>query len=85
MRARLTWPRHRQIIQAMWEEPPSPYFSALRVPVLFLVASDRMRPAVDTALDALADGRAVWFEDAHHDVHAQRPDEVADELVRFHS
>jgi pimeloyl-ACP methyl ester carboxylesterase len=83
VRARLTWPRHRQIIEAMWDEPPSQHFPTMQVPVLFLVASERMRPGVEDALEAIPEGGAVWFEDAHHDVHAQHPEAVADELVRF--
>jgi pimeloyl-ACP methyl ester carboxylesterase len=85
VRARLTWPRHRQIIEAMWSEPPTQHFASMAVPVLFLVASERMRPGVEAALAALPDGDAMWFEGAHHDVHAQHPELVADALVRFHS
>lgn len=81
VRSRLTWSRHRQIIEAMWHAPPSELFPKVEAPVLFLMASDRMRAAVEAALDALPDGGAVWFEDAHHDVHAQRPAEVADHLL----
>jgi len=84
VRARLTWSRHRQIIEAMWHEPPTPHFASMEVPVLFLVATERMRPGVERALAALPNGDAVWFEGAHHDVHAQHPDLVADALVRFH-
>jgi pimeloyl-ACP methyl ester carboxylesterase len=40
-----------------------------------------MRPGVDEALAALPDGRAHWFAGAHHDVHAQKPAEVAELLV----
>ena len=38
--------------------------------------------AVDHALAALPQGRAVWFSPAHHDVHAQHPDEVGDLLYQ---
>jgi pimeloyl-ACP methyl ester carboxylesterase len=77
----LTWPRHKQIVEAMWDEPPTELFPKIEVPVLFLVASERMRPGVDAAVQSLPNGRAIWFEGAHHDVHAQRPVEVADALV----
>jgi pimeloyl-ACP methyl ester carboxylesterase len=83
VRARLTWSRHRQIIEAMWHEPPTAHFGSLQVPVLFLMATARMRDGVEAALDALPHGRVVWFEGASHDVHAQHPVAVADELVRF--
>ena len=81
VRSRLTWSRHRQIIEAMWHEPPTELFPKLTVPALFVMASARMRDSVDAALDAMPDGRAAWFEGAHHDVHAQRPAEVAAHLI----
>lgn len=81
IRSILTWPRHRQIVEAMWHEPPTDLFPKLEVPVLFLMASTRMRESVDAAVSVLPNGSAVWFEGAHHDVHAQRPVDVADAIV----
>lgn len=80
IRSRLGWHRHRQIIEAMWHEPPTELFPKIDLPVLFLVASAPMRPGVEAAVEALTDGRAVLLEGAEHDVHAQRPVEVADHL-----
>jgi hypothetical protein len=40
-----------------------------------------MRAAVDAAVDVLRDGDAIWFEGADHDVHAQRPADVAAVLI----
>lgn len=77
----LTWERHRQIVEAMWHQPPTELFPKVDVPVLFLVASQRMGPGVERAVDVLKDGRSVFFEDAHHDVHAQKPVEVAEQLI----
>jgi pimeloyl-ACP methyl ester carboxylesterase len=77
----LTWERHRQIIEAMWHQRVSQLWPTIKVPVLFITASERMRASVEAAVEALPDGRAVWFEGAHHDVHAQRPVDVADALV----
>jgi len=73
----LTWERHRQIIEAMWNQRVSTLWPTIEVPVLFVMASDRMRSNVEAAVDALRDGRAHWFDGAHHDVHAQKPVEVA--------
>jgi pimeloyl-ACP methyl ester carboxylesterase len=81
IRSRLGWSRHSQIIRAMWETPPSRRWSTITAPVLFVTASERMRAGVEKALAELADGRAVWFEGADHDVHAQKPNEVADVLL----
>jgi pimeloyl-ACP methyl ester carboxylesterase len=81
IRSRLGWSRHRQIIDAMWSSPPSRLWSSMTVPVLFLIASARMRGGVEKALAELADARAVYLEGAEHDVHAQQPELVADHLV----
>jgi pimeloyl-ACP methyl ester carboxylesterase len=81
VRSRLSWERHQQIIRAVWDASPSARWPAIRVPVLFLMASVRMRSRVDAAVAALADGKAVWFEGADHDLHAQKPDEVAGHLI----
>jgi pimeloyl-ACP methyl ester carboxylesterase len=73
----LTWDRHRQIIEAMWHQRVSTLWPTIEVPVQFVMASERMKPAVDEAVAALPHGRAHWFEGADHDVHAQKPVEVA--------
>ncbi|MEN3273872.1 MAG: esterase [Actinomycetota bacterium] len=73
----LTWERHRQIIEAMWHQRVSALWPTIEVPVQFVMASDRMKSAVDEAVAALPHGRAHWFDGAHHDVHAQKPVEVA--------
>lgn len=80
IRSRLGWSRHSQIIRAMWSSPPSRLWSSIEVPVLFLVASARMRDGVDKACAELRDGCAVYLEGAEHDVHAQRPSEVASHI-----
>jgi pimeloyl-ACP methyl ester carboxylesterase len=73
----LTWERHRQIIEAMWHQRVSTLWPSIEVPVQFVMASDRLRDAVDEAVAALPHGRAHWFDGADHDVHAQKPVEVA--------
>lgn len=80
IRSRLGWSRHSQIIRAMWASPPSRHWSSIEVPVLFAVATSRMLPGVEAACEALRDGRFVFLEGAVHDVHAQKPDVVADLL-----
>lgn len=81
IRSRLGWSRHAQIIEAMWASPPSRLWSSIEVPVLFLIATERMLPGVSEACAALRDGRSVFLEGAEHDVHAQKPDLVADHLI----
>jgi pimeloyl-ACP methyl ester carboxylesterase len=58
------------------------------VPISFLVAdsgeaawSRSRHAAVEAAIAASVDADAVWFPGAHHDVHAQRPDDVTAALL----
>jgi pimeloyl-ACP methyl ester carboxylesterase len=81
IRSRLSWERHQQIIRAMWDRPPSARWADIRMPVLFLMASEWMRGTVDAAVAVLPDANAVWFDGADHDLHAQKPDEVSEHLV----
>ena len=39
------------------------------------------RHGVDEAMRALAQARVHWFRPADHDIHAQRPDELADVML----
>jgi pimeloyl-ACP methyl ester carboxylesterase len=83
VRNRLRWSQHRQILTAMWQHPPSIRWPNIRIPVLLLMASKRMKQGVKAAQALLADVEVVWFEGADHDLHAQKPEEVADHLTRF--
>lgn len=85
----LTFERHLMVLRGLWEHQPSARYPEVTVPALLIGAdtgdvawSHSKHEAVDAALAALPCGRAEWFSPAHHDVHAQRPDEVADLLHR---
>ena len=85
----LTFDRHLAVLRGLWEHTPSTRYPSLCVPALLIAAdtgdvawSDSKHEAVDAAIAALPRGRAEWFSPAHHDVHAQRPVEVADLLHR---
>lgn len=85
----LTFDRHLLVLRGLWEHSPSSVYPTITNPVLLIVAdtgdvgwSHSKQDAVDAALEALASGRAEWFRPAHHDVHAQHPDEVGDLLHR---
>ena len=73
---------HERVVRAMWEQRPADVAARAGVPVLLgpVAGADGPRPdrapAVDAVASSLARGRVHWFEDADHDVHAQRPDEV---------
>lgn len=80
----LTFDRHLLVLRGLWEHQPSTRYPFISVPTLLIAAdngdvawSNSKHQAIDAALEALPRGRAEWFSPAHHDVHAQRPDEVA--------
>ncbi|MEM8905949.1 MAG: alpha/beta hydrolase [Actinomycetota bacterium] len=85
----LTYERHLEVLRGLWLHRPSERYPVMEVPVLLIVAdtgevawTHSKEEAVDAAVAALPSGRAAWFRPAHHDVHAQRPAEVADLLRR---
>lgn len=85
----LTLERHLSVLRGLWEHEPSAIYGSIDHPVLVMAAAgndqDRRRKsaAVDEAVTHLPDGRAVWFQPAHHDVHAQKPEDVASVLIEF--
>lgn len=85
----LTFDRHLRVLRGLWEHEPSARYAGIRHPVLVVAAvgsaaerTNKQR-AVDEAVELLPDARAAWFQPAHHDVHAQKPDEVARLLAEF--
>ncbi len=85
VRARLSRENHLQILRHLWEHRADEVAGDVRVPALVL-AVGRTEPGredrVDSFMGALPDGQLTWM-DAHHDVHAQHPDLVADLMVTF--
>lgn len=78
----LTRERHLMILRHLWEHEPGRLFPKIRTPVV-LVPCDDSSPRVEMTRSAVAEVeamlptvRTVWF-DASHDVHAERPDDVA--------
>ncbi len=86
----LTRERHMKVLRGLWEHDPLDAMTRVDVPLRFLVAdsgeanwSRSRREAVDAALAVAPTADAVWFPGAHHDVHAQRPDEVTSSLLEM--
>lgn len=86
----LTRERHMAVLRGLWEHDPLTSIEAIDVPIRFLVAdsgeadwSRSRHEAVEAALKVAREGDAVWFPGAHHDVHAQRPDDVAAALMEW--
>lgn len=86
----LTYDRHIDVLRGMWAYRPASRYGAVTVPVLLLAVepreaappdvAGRKRQAVGAALAALPVAAARWAR-GDHDIHAQRPAEVADLLV----
>lgn len=79
---------HMAILRDLWERRPSDLYPDVDVPVLLLPVEDEAsswtsgkRREVAAAERSLPRVRVRWFADSDHDVHVQRPDEVADALA----
>ncbi len=82
----LTYERHVAVLRGLWEHRPSELYERIRVPVLLLPVDgdrrqppDRKRSDVEAAAQRIPVSRVHWFS-GDHDIHAQRPLEVADVL-----
>jgi pimeloyl-ACP methyl ester carboxylesterase len=80
----LTYERHLTVLRGLWEHRPSQIYPDVTIPTLLIPAdtgdvnwTSSKRDAVHDAVASLPRGRAHWFSPAHHDVHAQQPEPVA--------
>jgi pimeloyl-ACP methyl ester carboxylesterase len=79
---RLPIPRHMEIVRSMWDDPPAAYHPSIDVPVLLMPAGGkRNAAALAAAASAIPEAKLREYPGADHDLHAQRPDEVADDLL----
>ncbi len=93
IKPRLTRDLHKQVLLGLWEHDSVNTLRAVRCPVQFFIAENGdderrlMRRSMVNAFRAQAQTPCdvVWFPDAHHDVHAQRPDDVTAALQHFAS
>jgi pimeloyl-ACP methyl ester carboxylesterase len=90
--ARLARAHHRSIVRSLYEGDPHAWYPRIDVPVLLCPAvpregepdddrSSHNRRDVAEALDELPNARVRWYPGAHHDLHAQQPDALADDLL----
>ena len=86
----LTRDRHMAVLRGLWEHDPGAIYGRISVPVLLVSArndrDDHARAVtrehrVAAAVAAMPRGTAVWFDDADHDIHAQRPVELTTTLL----
>jgi len=85
---RLARHRHLQILRSLWEHRPSTRYATLDASTLLVLADtgDEARTAAKRRAEEAARAvaprlRCRWFSPAHHDVHAQFPEQVADLLI----
>ncbi len=81
----LTFDRHLEVLRGLWYHDPATRYGVVEAPTTIIaVGPSGERPPnadwVGAAEAGLADHETVWFRPAHHDVHAQKPAEVADVL-----
>jgi pimeloyl-ACP methyl ester carboxylesterase len=86
---RLSLHRHLQILRSLWDHRPSTRYATLAAATLLILAdtgdqirTEAKRRAEARALATAPRLRSHWFSPAHHDVHAQYPDRVAEVLSR---
>jgi pimeloyl-ACP methyl ester carboxylesterase len=84
----LTLEHHMAILRAIWDDPPTQLFQRMTTPVLAALAGiedeERRRTRDDhvaTATAKLARAEVKRFEDAPHDIHVDRPVELADWML----
>ncbi len=82
----LTFERHMCLLNALWEQRPLVTLAKVAAPVLLVLADTgdasvaTKREEAERARAARANVAVEWFSPADHDVHVQRPCQVADLL-----
>jgi pimeloyl-ACP methyl ester carboxylesterase len=76
--------RHMMIVRSMWDRPPWVDLAAIGAPTLLMpagAAGDPRRAQVRRAAEVLASARISDYAGADHDLHAQHPARVAEDLL----
>ena len=83
LRPRLRLDRHLAIVRHLHAHDPDTLAAKIDVPVVVVaVGEPAARPRVGSFAGRLRHGEVVWM-DGHHDIHAQRPDEVSEVIRRL--
>ncbi len=91
---RLELSNQQQMLWAMWSEPAHTLMPHVRCPTLLVAAAgrqpianpemqERRRAGVEAAQAAMPNARAVWVQDAGHDIGYEKPEELASVISEF--
>ncbi len=80
-RNRLALESHLQVLQIMWDHPPTDWYADVHVPVLLLLAGDGDDAARAAAASATPPTATVGWVAGDHDLHVQQPVLVARRLL----
>jgi pimeloyl-ACP methyl ester carboxylesterase len=87
---RLPIARHMQIVRSMWEQPPGQWYPQVTAPALLIPAlpadegpAARKHASVQAAAALLEHAVVREYPAADHDLHAQHPKSLAEDLLTF--
>ncbi|GAA4703851.1 alpha/beta fold hydrolase [Streptomyces youssoufiensis] len=89
---RMTHDQHMSILRSIWDEPPVPWYADVDVPTLLMVAipkgalpplANRIRTRVQNTTAPLRHATLREYPDSEHDLHVQRPSQVAADLLEL--
>jgi pimeloyl-ACP methyl ester carboxylesterase len=89
VRRRLSIDNHMKILRALYEMRPGTLYPLVQVPVLICPAHAGSEPevrkstSVSTAQRGLSHPTVHWFPHSDHDVHVQRPTELANAMLAW--
>ncbi|MGW2327119.1 alpha/beta fold hydrolase [Streptomyces sp. NPDC001700] len=87
---RMSLEQHTSMLRSIWDEPPSPWYAAISVPTLLMPAipkgadrqwADRIRSRIEATTATLRGATMREYLDSEHDLHAQHPRRVAEDLL----
>lgn len=89
VRPNLSLEHHMAILRAMYDQDTRSLYKQVQEPVLICVADDGSqwaeikRSQLEIAQAGIANSDVVWFKNAAHDIHQDRPNELSAEILKF--
>ncbi len=91
IRPHLSLEHHMAILRAMYDQPTRALYAKVQEPVLICAADDGSewakikRSQLTEAQAEIRNSQVIWFKDAAHDIHQDRPDELTEAILQFSS